>query len=192
MLVLPVPGGPPQDHRRQLARRDHAADRAVGTGEMLLADDLGERRGPLSVGQRGVLGRDRGGLGGQVGGEKVGHGRQDRRPAERMRPPLPLSFQSLGEGSRILVVAPLQTILLRYIFDASHKGEIFCECMLKGAPAGRAKVAADSTSGRAGFISSSAGRRVAAGADAAAGVAMMTGPGEDAGCSGRASFASCS
>ena len=42
----------PEDDRRQLARRDHAADRAFGAGQMFLPDDIGERAGAQSLGER--------------------------------------------------------------------------------------------------------------------------------------------
>ena len=44
----------PQDHRSELARRDHAPDRPVGTGQMLLPDDLVERRRAKAVGERRI------------------------------------------------------------------------------------------------------------------------------------------
>ena len=64
----------PQDHRSELAGRDHAADRALGAGQMLLPDDLGERLWAQAVGERRVrrrrvrsAGRD------FLVGEQVGH-----------------------------------------------------------------------------------------------------------------------
>ena len=47
-------GRSPQDHRGEPARRDHPADRAVGAGQMLLADDLVERCRPQPVGERRI------------------------------------------------------------------------------------------------------------------------------------------
>ena len=47
-------GRPPQDHRGETAGGDHAPDRAVGAGQMLLADDLVEAARPQAVGERRV------------------------------------------------------------------------------------------------------------------------------------------
>src|SRR2546430_11879511 len=44
-------GRPPQDHRSKAAGGDHAADRAVRAGQMLLADDFSERPWAEAVGQ---------------------------------------------------------------------------------------------------------------------------------------------
>ena len=51
---LARPGRSPQDHRGELARRDHAPDRAVRTGQMLLPDDLVERLRAQPVGERRI------------------------------------------------------------------------------------------------------------------------------------------
>ena len=74
MVVLPVPGGPHRIIEARLAGRDHPADRAVGAGQMLLPDDLVERRRPQAVGERRIgrrrLGRARREF---LVGEQVGH-----------------------------------------------------------------------------------------------------------------------
>ena len=65
---------PPQDHRGEAAGGDHPPDRAVGTGQMLLPDDLVERRRPQSVGERRVRRRRFGRPGRNfLVGEQVGH-----------------------------------------------------------------------------------------------------------------------
>ena len=67
---------PPQDHRGELAGGDHSSDRAVGAGQMLLADDLVQRPRTEAIGERriggGRLGRLRRNL---LIGEEVGHWR---------------------------------------------------------------------------------------------------------------------
>src|SRR2546430_1914917 len=67
-------GRPPQDHRSKAAGGDHAADRAVRAGQMLLADDFSERPWPEAVGQRRI-GRRRIMRPGRdiLVGEQVGH-----------------------------------------------------------------------------------------------------------------------
>ncbi len=43
---------PPQDHRAQFAGGDHPADRALRSGQMLLADDFAQALRPKPVGER--------------------------------------------------------------------------------------------------------------------------------------------
>ena len=47
----------PQDHARQAPGGDHPADRALGTGQVILSDHFAERGGPQAIGQRGILAR---------------------------------------------------------------------------------------------------------------------------------------
>jgi hypothetical protein len=67
----------PQDHRGELAGRDHPADRAIGPGEVLLADHLAQRLRPQPVGERCVgRRRDRPARGRRRRGgvlEQIGH-----------------------------------------------------------------------------------------------------------------------
>ncbi|VWX46877.1 hypothetical protein NOVOSPHI9U_10351 [Novosphingobium sp. 9U] len=69
---------PPQHHGGQAARRHHAADRAFGTGQMLLPDHLAQILRAQAVGKGGVRTRRLAsgvcGLRGQVVGEEIGHG----------------------------------------------------------------------------------------------------------------------
>ena len=74
MLVLPVPGGPHRIIDASRAGGDHPPDRAVGPGQMLLADDLVERSRPQPVGERRVGGRRfRRARGQLLIGEQIGH-----------------------------------------------------------------------------------------------------------------------
>ena len=52
IVVLPQPGGPHRIIEASRPRRHHAADRPLGTEQMVLADDLGEALRPQPVGQR--------------------------------------------------------------------------------------------------------------------------------------------
>jgi hypothetical protein len=63
-------GRPPQDHRGELARRHLSGDRAVGPGQLLLADHLVELLRAQPVGERRIVARR---LGGRVLMEKIGH-----------------------------------------------------------------------------------------------------------------------
>ena len=45
---------PPQDHRGEAARGNHPADRALGARQMILADNLAQRRRAQAIGQRRV------------------------------------------------------------------------------------------------------------------------------------------
>ena len=83
---------PPEHQRAEASRREQPRQRAVRAGEVVLADDLGERAGPQPVGERtGRRGVEAGGC------EEVGHARintlrpalgKRRRPAEAGgRPP---------------------------------------------------------------------------------------------------------
>ena len=84
MLVLPVPGGPHRIIDDELAGRDHPADRAVGPGQMLLADDLVEARRAQPVGERRVgAGSSRRGGRAVFVGEQVGHRAADIRRAAK-------------------------------------------------------------------------------------------------------------
>jgi len=49
---LPRAGRPPEHDGGQLAGLDRAADETVGTGQMGLADDLGDGFWPQAIGQR--------------------------------------------------------------------------------------------------------------------------------------------
>ncbi len=70
-VVLPLPGGPQRIERvERLAALDHLAEQAAGPEQMLLADELVERRGPHALGER----RRRGAFLVGGSGEKVGHG----------------------------------------------------------------------------------------------------------------------
>ena len=75
MLVLPVPGGPHRIIDDEPARGDHPADRAVGAGQMFLADDLVERSPAASRSASGAFaGRRLGRVGRDfLVGEQVGH-----------------------------------------------------------------------------------------------------------------------
>ena len=50
-------GRPPKDKARQASRRDHAANGAIGAGQVRLADDIGERLWSQSFGERRVGGQ---------------------------------------------------------------------------------------------------------------------------------------
>ena len=52
IVVLPQPGGPHRISRAELARRQHAAERALGPQQMLLAQDIAQRLGPQAFGER--------------------------------------------------------------------------------------------------------------------------------------------
>ena len=85
-------GRPPQDHRGELARRDHPPDRAVRPGQMLLADHLVERARPQPVGERRIVARRGARVRlGRVVLEEIGHA---RRPLE----PRPCRSQSSRPG----------------------------------------------------------------------------------------------
>ncbi len=59
MVVLPVPGRSPQDHRMGAPSRDHPADGTIRTEQMVLSYHLGQALGPEPIGQgtRCVLGQ---------------------------------------------------------------------------------------------------------------------------------------
>ena len=103
MLVLPVPGRPPQDHRRQFARRDHPPDRAVGAGQMLLPDDLVEALA-AAAGRRAAHSARRrpAGACNVLVGEQVGH------------------RASLIASAAKNCTSLLLTMHLRYILDTSE------------------------------------------------------------------------
>ena len=87
MLVLPVPGGPHSTMLDSLPGRDHPPDRALGAGQVLLADHLVERARAQPVGERRVGARlvaRRGGR--QVVGEQVGHRAQIGARRKRREP----------------------------------------------------------------------------------------------------------
>ena len=87
---LAGPRRAPQDHRGEAAGGDHPSDRAVGAGQMLLPDDLGQRLRAQPIGQRRAGGRGLDGLNIQLFvGEQVGHGLPTiSRPLENARIPL--------------------------------------------------------------------------------------------------------
>ncbi len=95
---------PPQDHRGETTRRDHPADRALGAGQMLLADDLVERPRPEAVGERRIGRRRFGRLCRDVlVGEQVWH-----------------CAGKIGKARRIARSCLLQ-MQLRYILDTSKE-----------------------------------------------------------------------
>lgn len=62
---------PPEDDRGKPARRHHAADRAIGTGQMFLSHHVAQRARAQPVGQRGDVRQ----IGGArvIGSKKIGH-----------------------------------------------------------------------------------------------------------------------
>jgi hypothetical protein len=64
----------PQDHAGEAPRGDHAPDRSLRPGQVILSDDIGKRRGAQAVGEWGILARGivDGGCG-RGFGEEVGH-----------------------------------------------------------------------------------------------------------------------
>ena len=59
----------PKDHRAETAGSDHAGDDAIRTGQMRLAGDFGQGRGPQPVGKRAMPARY-----GTGSGEEIAHG----------------------------------------------------------------------------------------------------------------------
>src|SRR5205814_2583871 len=55
---------PPQDQRGELPGRQHAADRSLGSEQMVLAQDVAQRLGPQALSERR----------GSKRGEQLGHG----------------------------------------------------------------------------------------------------------------------
>jgi hypothetical protein len=50
-------GRSPEDHRGEAPGGDHAADRAIRAGQMILTDDLGERARPQTIGEGRIVPR---------------------------------------------------------------------------------------------------------------------------------------
>ena len=65
-------GRAPQDDRRQFAGRDHSPDRALGSGDVILPDNLGQRSRAQPIGKRRI-GRRRFGGGRIEIGKQVSH-----------------------------------------------------------------------------------------------------------------------
>lgn len=67
---LAGPRRSPEHDRGQAAGRDHPADRAIRTGQMILADDIGQADRTQPIGQRGMVGCRDGTI---IGREKICH-----------------------------------------------------------------------------------------------------------------------
>ena len=77
MVVLPTPGGPPEDEAGERVAGEHGGERAGGTDEVGLAHDLLQAGGAQAVRERAGAGwsRRRGrGFGEEGGLMRLGHG----------------------------------------------------------------------------------------------------------------------